>query len=235
MTTSEVMAELKRLGDPRQLKMYANHAAKGERFGVKVSDMKVIAKKLKGHQAVALELYRTGNLDAMYLAGLAVDCQQMTRQELEAWAKAADWGLISEYTVAFTAAEGPFARELALKWIDSPKESVATSGWNTYSGWLALTDDSKLDLPEIGRLLQRVEKEIAKAPNRVRYCMNGFVIAVGAYVKPMLAKAKATAKKIGKVDVDVGDTSCKVPLALDAIRKLESTGRVGKKRKTMWC
>jgi 3-methyladenine DNA glycosylase AlkD len=235
MTTSEVMAELERLGDPHQLKMYRNHAAKGQRFGVKASDLKIIAKKLKGQQAVVLELYRTGNLDAMYLAGLAVDGGQMTRKELDAWVKAADWGLISEYTVPFAAAESPFARELALKWIDSPKESIATSGWNTYSGWLAMTEDSQLDLPEIGRLLQRVEKEIATTPNRVRYCMNGFVIAVGASVKPMLSKAKATAKKIGKVDVDVGDTSCKVPLALDTIQKLESMGRVGKKRKTTRC
>jgi len=34
--------------------------------------------------------------------------------------------------------------------------------------------------------------------------MNGFVIAVGSYVKPLLQKAKAAAKQIGNVSVDVG-------------------------------
>jgi 3-methyladenine DNA glycosylase AlkD len=235
MTTGEVMAELKRLGNPQQLKTYIRHGAKGDVYGVKIGDLKVVAKKLKGNQAVALELYRTGNLDAMYLAGLVVDPRQMTRKKLDAWCKSADWGIISEYTVAWVAAESHFARDVALKWIDSSKESVAVAGWNAYSGWLALTPDSELDLAEITRLLARVEKEIAKAPNRVRYCMNGFVISVGSYVKPLLAKAKATAKKIGKVDVEMGDTACKVPSAVETIQKIESMGRVGRRRKTVRC
>lgn len=235
MTVNEVMAELKRLGKAQQRKIYLKHGASGEVFGVKIGDLKVVAKKIKGDQALALELYRTGNLDAMYLAGLVADGGKMSRKDLNAWAKAASWGMIAEYTVAWVAAESPFARELALEWIDSPNESVATSGWNTYSGLIALRPDSELDLAEITSLLGRVEKEIRTAPNRVCYCMNHFVISVGGSVKPLLAKAKATAKKIGKVEVDMGDTACKVPPALEYIQKIESMGRVGMKRKTVKC
>jgi hypothetical protein len=65
--------------------------------------------------------------------------------------------------------------------------------------------------------------------------MNGFVIAVGCYVEPLLEKAKAAAKAIGKVEVDMGETACKVPLATEYIEKVERMGRVGKKRKTIKC
>ncbi len=65
--------------------------------------------------------------------------------------------------------------------------------------------------------------------------MNGFVIAVAAHVAPVLKQAKATAKKLGKVEVDMGETACKVPLALEYIEKMENAGRVGKKRKTARC
>ncbi len=65
--------------------------------------------------------------------------------------------------------------------------------------------------------------------------MNGFVISVGTYVKPLLSAAKQTAKTIGVVSVDMGDTACKVPLATDYIKKVETMGRVGKKRKTAKC
>ncbi len=65
--------------------------------------------------------------------------------------------------------------------------------------------------------------------------MNGFVIAVGAYVKPLLKQAKQAAKKIGTVSVDVGDTACKVPLATATIEKIEKMGRIGRKRKTIKC
>ena len=84
-------------------------------------------------------------------------------------------------------------------------------------------------------LLKTLEAEIDSAPNRVKYCMNSFVISVGSYVKPLLKAAKATARKIGAVEVDMGDTACQTPLATDMIAKIESMGRVGKKRKTAKC
>ena len=65
--------------------------------------------------------------------------------------------------------------------------------------------------------------------------MNGFVISVGTYVKPLLKDAKRVAKAIGKVEVDMGDTACRVPLATDYIKKVEGMGRIGKKRKTARC
>jgi 3-methyladenine DNA glycosylase AlkD len=204
-------------------------------FGVKVADLKVIAKKIKGNQTLACELYETGNSDAMYLAGIVADGSQMSKRQLESWVKGATWGMQSEYTVPWVATESPYARDLAMKWISSKKESIASSGWNTYAGNVAMKPDEELDLAEITQLLDRVINEIDAAPNRVRYTMNGFVIAVGAYVKPLLKQAKAAAKKIGAVKVDVGDTACKVPLASAYIEKIETAGRVGKKRKTIKC
>ena len=88
---------------------------------------------------------------------------------------------------------------------------------------------------EVKRLLKRVETGIGKAPNRVKYCMNSFVIAVGSYVKPLAKEAKALARKLGKVEVDMGDTYCKVPVALDYIAKVEKAGKAYKKRKTIRC
>jgi len=234
-TVSAIMAELESKGSEQTRKTFRRHGAPAAMFGVKVGDLKPIARRIKGQQQLACELYETGNSDAMYLAGLVADGSQMTRRQLNAWARGANWYMISEYTVPGVAAESPHARDLALKWMDAKKESVAACGWANYVGVLATRPDGELDLDEIKRLLDRVVDQIDAAPNRVRYCMNGFVIAVGTYVKPLLKQAKAAAKKIGKVDVDVGDTACKVPLATDYIAKAEKAGRVGKKRKTMKC
>jgi 3-methyladenine DNA glycosylase AlkD len=204
-------------------------------FGVKVADLKLIARQIKGNQSLALELFATGNSDAMYLAGMVADGSQMTRQQLESWAKGASWHMISDYPVAWVATESPHARQLAMKWIKSKRETIATSGWCTYSGIVAVTPDEQLDLDEIRGLLDQVVERIDATPDRVRYTMNGFVISVGTYVKPLLSKAKAIARKLGPVSVNMGDTACKVPLASDYIAKVESMGRVGKKRKTIRC
>ena len=65
--------------------------------------------------------------------------------------------------------------------------------------------------------------------------MNAFVIAVGSSVAPLLGDAQAAAKKIGKVQVDMGGTACKVPLATEYIQKAVDRGRVGRKRKGARC
>jgi len=234
-TVDEVMAELKKKGSEKTRKTYARHGVTTEMYGVSIADLKTIAKKIKGNQELACALYETGNFDAMYLAGIVADGSKMSKKQLDTWAKAATAGMISEYTVPWLAAESPHARDLAMKWIDSKQESIATSGWNTYAGIVATTTDEELDLAEIKQLLDRVVKQIDAAPNYVRYTMNGFVIAVGGSVKPLLQEAKAAAKKIGTVSVDMGDTACKVPLATEYIEKIEKAGRVGNKRKTMKC
>jgi hypothetical protein len=235
MQLAEVMAELERLGSEQTRKIFRSHGVTAPMFGVKVADLKTVAKKIKGDQALALALYDTGNFDAMYLAGIVADARKVDRATLDRWAAAAPAAMIAEYTVPWMAAEGPHGLEAARAWIESPRELVACAGWCTWSGLVALRPDADLPIDEIAALLDRVGAGIHDAPNRVRYCMNGFVIAVGSSVGPLMAKARATAERIGKVHVDVGGTACKVPLATEYIAKVEASGRAGAKRKTIKC
>lgn len=234
-TVTKVLSELKKKGNPLRIQAFTPHGAPKDLYGVSVADMKVIAKKIKGEQELACELYETGNGDAMYLAGMVADGSLMTKKRLDSWAKKASWQMISEYTVPGVATESKHARALAMQWIKSRKEGVASCGWNTYAGIVATTSNEELDLTEIEDLLKVIESQIDSAPNRVKYTMNSFVIAVGSYVPPLSKQAKATAAKLGKVEVDMHGTSCKVPLATEYIAKVEKAGRVGKKRKTIKC
>ncbi|HEY2783478.1 MAG TPA: DNA alkylation repair protein [Fimbriiglobus sp.] len=235
MTAQEVLDELEKLGSPAVKKVLMKHGAKEPFFGTKIGDMQPLKKKLMGQHQLALELFDTDISDAKYFAGLICDPKQMTKADLNRWIKAANWYMLADYTVAWVTAESKYGREFALKWMDSKNEMTATAGWSTYSSIVSVTPDADLDLKEITGLLERVKKEIAAAPNRVKYTMNGFVIAVGCYVTPLTEKAKAVAKALGKVGVDMGDTSCNVPLATEYIAKVEKLGRVGRKKKEARC
>jgi len=235
MTAAEVMKQLEKLGDAQTRKTFARHGCPEPFFGVKVGDMKTLIKKTGRDSKLAKELYKTGNPDAQYFAGLIADGRDFTKAELQQWAKKASWHAVSEFTVAWIAAEHPEGWDVALEWIDSPDESIASTGWNALSGILSTRPDEELDLAAIKRLLKRVVKEIHKAPNRVRYTMNCFVIAAGSAVKPLGKEALAAAEKIGKVEVDMGDTACKVPDAGPMIQYIIKSGRQGKKRKTVKC
>lgn len=235
MTAQEILKELQAYGDERTKNTLMNHGAKEPFFGVKVADLKKILKKTKKNHELSLELYNTGNSDAMYLAGLMADEKQITKEQLEDWVEKAYWSYLSEYTVPWVAAETDYGFELGLKWIQSDQETIASAGWGTLAYYAAVNEDEKLDIEAYIKLLDTVKNDIHSAQNRVRYTMNGFVIAVGTYIEALTEKSIEVAKAIGKVSVDVGGTACKVPLAVDYINKVIDKGRVGKKRKTARC
>nr|WP_170295585.1 DNA alkylation repair protein [Chengkuizengella sediminis] len=230
------MTKLEELGNEQTKKIFKNHGAIEPLYGVKVGDLKKhLVKKVKKDQDLALKLYESGNSDAMYLAGLSVDPKQMTKEQLQHWVEQASWYMLSEYTVAQVAAESPYALELAREWMSSEKEMIATAGWSVYSNYLSITPDDHIDGEEVKKLLEKVEHSIHGERNRVRYVMNGFVISVGAYYPSLTEEAKRIAEDIGKVKVNMGKTSCKVPLAKEYIEKIESREAIGKKRKTCIC
>ncbi|MBD98203.1 MAG: DNA alkylation repair protein [Verrucomicrobia bacterium] len=235
MTFDEVMQELEAKGDAQTKKTLMRHGAKEPFFGVKVQELKKILKKTKKNHELSLALYATGNSDAMYLAGLMADENQISKAELQQWVKQAYWYYISEYTVPWVAAETPYGLELGLQWIESKDENIAAAGWSTIAYYASVREDKDLDHKLYIQLLDRIGDSIHEAQNRVRYVMNGFVIAIGSYMPELTNKAKEVASKIGKVSVDVGGAACKVPLASTYIEKVIEKGRVGKKRKTARC
>jgi 3-methyladenine DNA glycosylase AlkD len=235
MTADEILKQLKSLGGDSYKKILFNHGVQEPVYGVKIEELKKVQKKIKKDYQLALDLYESGVYDAQYLAGLIADETKMTKKDLKNWVAKGNCSAVCGYTVAWVAAESKHGWELGLEWIESKKETVATTGWETLGCIVALQDDSELDLAEIRKLLKRVEKTIHDAPNRVRYGMNSFLIAVGIYIKSFTDEVLKSAKKIGKVSVDMGNTACKVPYAPEYIEKAAKRGSIGKKRKTVRC
>ena len=234
MTAKDIVAELKKLGNAQTKKMWMTHGAQEPCLGVKIEDMKKIQKRVKMDYQVALDLYDTGISDAMYLAGLIADDAKMTKKDLQKWIEGANCYWVAEYTVPWVASSSPHGREMALKWIESKNETIASAGWQTYSSMAAIKDDTALDLAEMKSLLERVAKSIHQQPNRVKYVMNGFVIAIGCYVKPLHKLAVETANGVGKIAVDLAG-ACTIPFAPDKIKAFKARSAIGKKRKSPKC
>ena len=217
MLVNDILEELKSLGNDSTKNIYLKHGAKEPFYGVKAEDLKKVQKRIKKNHELSLALYESGNSDAMYLAGLIADHEKITKKDLQSWADKAYWYMLSEHTVAQTAAKSHFGLELALKWIDSDKENIQSSGWSTltYTLYYKMHLDSNL----MQSLMQRIKKEIHGSVNRTRSSMNLFIISVGTYVDELTDEAMEIAEYIGKVKVDMGGTACKVPYAPDYILK----------------
>jgi hypothetical protein len=235
MTVSEIMTELEANGSDSIKKILLKHGVKEPFFGVKVEYLKVIEKKIKKDYALALQLYATGNADAMYLAGLIADDEKMTKEDLQKWVQMAESNNINGYAVPWVAAGSQYGFEMGMQWIDAKEEHIAVAGWATLGGWASLKPDSELDIPTYKKLLYRVAIEIHTARNQEKQAMNGFVIAVGSYITELSAEAIAIAHKIGILTVDMNGTACKVPFATDYIKKVSDRGSIGKKKKKLKC
>ena len=235
MTVQEALTELESYVNPNGKKVLMRHGAREPFWGVRIGDMKKIVRKIKTDHKLALELYETGNTDAMYLAGLIADEHEVTKDQLRVWVKQAYWYMLSEGTVASLAAESPYGWNLGIEWIDGSDEMTRTAGWATLGGVVSYLPNDSLEIGKISELLDRVERDIHNSENRVRYSMNNFVICVGAYIDQLTEKAHSVASTIGKVTVDMGDTSCKVPYAPDYIGKSIAHGSLEKKKKSVRC
>lgn len=235
-TARDILEELEPLGSESYRRMMMkNHGVKEPCFGVKIGDLKKIQKRIKKDYQLALDLYASGNYDAMYLAGLIADDARMTKADLNRWVEQAYAGSLPGATVAWVATGSPYGRELALEWIESDKPLIAAAGWSVLSCLVSLKADAELDLEELKQLLQRVKKEIHQAPDAARYAMNNFVICLGGYVAPLTELAIKTGEEIGPVSANLGNNSCEVFSSPDYIRKMQDKGVVGKKRKTVKC
>jgi 3-methyladenine DNA glycosylase AlkD len=235
MTTPDIIEKLKEMGSIPIRNIFIKHGApENSVYGVKVADLKTLIKSLKGQQEIAMELYASGISDAMYLAALVADGNKMTTEQLHSWAEQASWNMISEYSVPWVASENKHALELGLTWIEDPREHVASSGWCTLSCYLSVFPDELIDRKIISNLIERIEKSIHQSPNRVKYTMNGFLIATGVYVRDLNALIEQTTSQIGTIYVEMEGASCKAPDALTYIQKTVSRGPM-KKKKTAKC
>lgn len=235
MTVEEIMRELERLATAQTKKVYQAHGVREPHFGVPTTAMRPLAKKIKRNQALAEQLYATGNYDAMYFAGMIADPNVMTEADFDRWINDAYFYMLSDYVVAVSLAETTFAQHVADRWIDSGEELRMSAGWACYEWLLGSRPDSQFHPDKISAMLHTAASTIHRQPNRTRHSMNGFVIAVGVSFLPLHEEALKMAERIGTVQVNTLKGTCTVPLAAEAIRKARDKGRLGFKRKNVRC
>jgi 3-methyladenine DNA glycosylase AlkD len=224
MTLAEVMAALEEAGSEQTRKTYARHGASEPMFGVSFAVLKTLMKRIGVDHELALALWETGNFDARNLAVKVVDPARLSSRELDRWAKDTRARMVIGY-VGQVAAESPHAMAKAKSWLAGGDAAQRNAGWSLV-GAMAMRDEATPDA-WFAEHLATIERTIHGAPNAEREAMNGALIAIGSRSAGLRKAALVAAKKIGKVEVDQGDTACKTPDAAETIAKAwaYSTGK----------
>jgi 3-methyladenine DNA glycosylase AlkD len=226
MTGVEVLQNLEQMGTEQNRKIYRRHGAPENQYGVSFADLKKLQKKIKTNQGLAEELWATGNHDARILATKIADPHKMSEKLLEAWVQDLDNYVIADSLASLVNAT-PHRLVKMEQWGASPKEWIGRAGWQLLAH-LAMGDD---DLPNEYWMgyLEIIQREIHSRENRVRDAMNGALIAIGMRSAVLEEKALAAAAKIGKVEVDHGETGCKTPDAAAYIKRANERKKARRK------
>jgi hypothetical protein len=216
MTLAEAMRELEKAGSAQTRKTYARHGAAEPMFGVSFATLKGLVKRIGVDHDLALALWDTGNHDARNLAVKIADPARMAARDLDRWAADSKARTCGGY-VAMLAAEGPHAAAKTKQWLEAGEGPLRCTGW-VLLGQVATHDQVTPDAWFLDRL-SRIEASIHAAPNEEREAMNLAVVSIGGRNAALRKAATATARRIGKVEVDHGDTACKTPDAAQYIEK----------------
>lgn len=242
-TCKQVMKRLKDLGSAQTIKVMRNHGITGEMFGVSYADFKKLDKEIPTNQKLAEELWATGNHDARVLACWIADEKVATMKSLNAWGRDVDNPVCGFELAGFVAYTDLGAR-VSRKWRPMANESRSAMGWRILAS-LAMQPDRPVseggvEDEELLEALDVIEQNIHGAKNRVKQNMNLALISIGCR-KGTYKPGLAVAKRVGAVDVDQGNTSCKTLVAYDRIRdtwarykskgKLPTDGAAGQRRR----
>jgi hypothetical protein len=115
-------------------------------------------------------------------------------------------------------ARSPIADETMRAWMKSPDEHTREMGYGIFGARLKDAPGSVSDA-DAEKVLATLEKEIHRSPNWARYAMNAALIGIGINKPALRKKAIAAARRIGKVEVDHGETTFKTPDAVPYIEK----------------
>lgn len=193
MTVKEILAQLEPLGDEARRKHNIKAGAPENQFGVKLGDIRAVAKKVKTDHDLALKLWDTGNLEAQLLATLIIKPTSLSADELDQMTRSTTCAQVAEWLNSYVVAKHPEKEALREKWMKAKEKDrwAARAGWHFTASRVNKGDDDGLDLDA---LLDRIEKEMPKAKPEVQWTMNSTLAAIG--IKH--AKHRKRAIKIGE-------------------------------------
>ncbi|CAM5433253.1 DNA alkylation repair protein [Streptomyces spiroverticillatus] len=203
---AEVMAELAALEDPKARKVNERH---GDDHGVRLSELRALAKRLRTQQDLARQLWATNDTAARLLAMLVCRPKAFERDELDAMVRETRAPKVHDWLVGYVVKKSPHAEELRQAWLGDSDPVVASAGW-------ALTTERVAKKPQgldLGGLLDVVEEEMKGAPDRLQWAMNHCLAQIGIERPELRARALGIGERLGVLKDYPTSPGCTSPYA----------------------
>lgn len=208
MTKEEVLIYLKEHGTTQNQKIYKNHGATHDVFGVSFYDLKQLKKQVKKKHALAMELWNVKNEDVRIFASMIMDSKQLSKNEIQEMILEINYYVLLDSFVKDVVYQTNYKTELMEEWIQSDLEYVGRAGYLLVA-LHALNHE--LTEEKMKFLVYSIKKDIHNSKNRKQQEMLNALIAIGMQSDELKELVYLVVDEIGEIKIDHGDTACKTP------------------------
>lgn len=193
MKLKQALGRLEALGNEKVRAQNIKRGAGDNQFGVRLGDIRKLAKEIKTGHDLALQLWETEIIDARLLAVLLIEPERMTDNLLDHMVRSAGFAQVADWLNAYVVGKYPGREDLRKKWMTDDDPWAARAGW--YLTNTRITRDAEgLDLQA---LLQRIEHEMGTSAPEVQWTMNFCLAGIGINFPKYRNRAIAIGERLG--------------------------------------
>ncbi|GLU55382.1 DNA alkylation repair protein [Dyadobacter frigoris] len=193
MTLTEALTQLESFGNETMRLHNVKYGAGENQFGVKMGDIRALAKKIKTDHSLALALWDTENIDARFLAILIIVPNKLSHEELNRLVKSERFVHVADWLYNYVIKNYPDNEPLRHEWMKSLDVMCARAGWSLTSGCISRNPEL-IDIPGV---LDRIESEMAGAAPEVQWTMNSTLANIGIRFSEYRERALAIGETLG--------------------------------------
>lgn len=209
MTLKESLNELKALGNDRMFAQNTKNGAGDNQYGVRLGDIKKLAKKIKIDHDLAFLLWETENIDARLLATLIIKPKELSVENMDNMVKSVKFNQVADWLNAYVIKYHPEKETLRQLWMNADQPMAARAGWNLTASRVVRNPEG-LEIPAI---LDRIESEMGNAAPEVQWTMNFTLAEIGINFPNYRTRALAIGERLGIYRDYLVSKGCTSPFA----------------------
>jgi len=224
MNSENIYTRLKDCGTSDNTTKYQKQGAKGELFGVSITDIEKIKEELTSTlksdgalHTLAKDLWKTRNTEARILACMIADPEKTTRNMANQWISVINFYLLADHFSSLIA-KTRFGMDIMYLWIQSPYEHIKRTGYLILNN-LAKNDDTKSEL-FFKAFLQKIKQEIQISPNWSKEAMYECLISIASKSKTLKEEVINTMQYIGSIEINYDGNTNKTIDIIEELNKL---------------
>jgi len=188
--------KLEALGTEQLRAQNVRHGYVGEQYGVKLGELRTIAKSIKLNTAFGLELWQTECLEARLVAVLIMKPKELSVDQLKMLVQTATYGHLADWVNSYLVKQHPDKEQLRVSWLSL---NANDEPWLARTAWSLTTErvSKSPDGLDIAGVLKRIDNELATVPEPARWTMNFCLGELGINHAEFRDEAIAIGERVG--------------------------------------